>query len=101
MLAYFLANMKSFMAKHGRARSSLRFHLVGHSLGAHVCGQAGSYYQQITKGEMIERIDGLDPAGPLFLDQLAFTVADSIKALVLFFQKYFFSFLFFKIFKTK
>ena len=47
------------------------FHLVGHSLGAHVCGQAGAYYK-ILSNETIDRIDGLDPAGPLFLDQNAF-----------------------------
>jgi hypothetical protein len=48
-------------------------------LGAHVCGQAGYYYSFISGGEKIERIDGLDPAGPLFLDQQAFDEVEKIK----------------------
>ena len=39
--------------------------LIGHSLGAHVSGNAGYYYQQNTKHN-INTIVGLDPAGPLF-----------------------------------
>ena len=48
-------------------------------MGAHVCGQAGYYYSFISGGEKIERIDGLDPAGPLFLDQQAFDEVEKIK----------------------
>jgi len=74
MLAFMLNNMKSYFASRAKSgyRAQLSLHLVGHSLGAHVCGQAGDYYRQISGGELIERIDGLDPAGPLFLDQRAF-----------------------------
>merc|ERR1719215_335775 len=36
------------------------FHLVGHSLGAHICGYVG----RRIKG--LKRITGLDPAGPYF-----------------------------------
>ena len=51
-------------------KPSLYVHLVGHSLGSHVCGQAGSWLRQKSNGSfVVDRIDGLDPAGPLFLDE--------------------------------
>merc|ERR1711971_1214847 len=37
-------------------------HCVGHSLGAHICGYAGSYSQTEFR-MLINRITGLDPAG--------------------------------------
>ncbi|MFY7833591.1 MAG: hypothetical protein ACOVVP_17895 [Pseudanabaena sp.] len=39
--------------------------IIGHSLGAHVAGFAGSAYRQST-GKSIHQIVGLDPAGPAF-----------------------------------
>lgn len=41
------------------------FHLIGHSLGAHVCGFAGKKVRELT-GSKVRWITGLDAAGPLF-----------------------------------
>jgi len=40
----------------------LYMHCIGHSLGAHVCGQAGR------QSKIFDRASGLDPAGPGFED---------------------------------
>lgn len=42
-----------------------KFHLLGHSLGAHIMGYAGKQVKEIT-GSKVQRITGMDPAGPLF-----------------------------------
>jgi Ca2+-binding RTX toxin-like protein len=42
-----------------------KIELMGHSLGAHVSGFAGAKYKEIA-GKELNRITGLDPAGPNF-----------------------------------
>ena len=51
------------------------FHIIGHSLGAHIAGYTGEYIQQMTE-EKIGRISGLDPAGPMFQDMPTFVRLD-------------------------
>lgn len=58
-------------------RSGISFeklHLVGHSLGGQMVGMIGANVQELTKSEeiiaIINRITGLDPAGPLFYEVL-------------------------------
>lgn len=47
----------------------ITFHLVGHSLGAHVTGYVGRYVQSLSNHRYtLPRISGLDPAGPLWYD---------------------------------
>jgi pancreatic triacylglycerol lipase len=47
-----------------KSRGGSQFYCVGHSLGAHSCGNVGTY--EGLRG--VNRITGLDPAGPLFGD---------------------------------
>merc|ERR1712168_1619467 len=44
----------------------LDYHLVGHSLGSHVVGKAGRVFKR-ESGKSMQRITGLDPAGPRFV----------------------------------
>ncbi|XP_031632237.1 lipase member H-like [Contarinia nasturtii] len=56
-----IAEMIDFMCS-DRGADINKFHLIGHSLGAHTVGYAGMY----TKSGKIPRITGLDPAKPMF-----------------------------------
>lgn len=47
--------------------NAYKVHMIGHSLGAHLCGYAG-YYLQKDFGLTLGRITALDPAEPLFTD---------------------------------
>lgn len=41
-------------------------HLVGHSLGAHICGLAAKEFKKRQSNWEVSRITGLDPAQPCF-----------------------------------
>lgn len=43
----------------------MAFFSKGHSLGAHICGEAGRVYRNLTNQSLV-RITGLDPARPCF-----------------------------------
>merc|ERR1712083_679544 len=43
-----------------------KVHLIGHSLGAHVVGNMGRTFRSLS-GKQVARVTGLDPAGPLFV----------------------------------
>jgi len=45
-------------------------HMAGHSLGAHLLGKAARTLTSWTSGEMVDRLTGLDPAGPRWTEGL-------------------------------
>ena len=51
------------------------FHIVGHSLGAHIGGYAGEKLISLNQGKL-GRITALDPAQPLFQDMPEFVRLD-------------------------
>ncbi|XP_071535126.1 pancreatic lipase-related protein 2-like [Panulirus ornatus] len=56
------------------------FHLIGHSLGAHLSGHAGTYLRE-SYGLYLPRITALDPAEPYFNDTHTITRLDHSDAL--------------------
>ena len=61
------AQVKVLVSKliHSNIIDVSNFHLVGHSLGAHVMGYAGKGFN-LENDFKLPRITGLDPAGPMF-----------------------------------
>nr|KAI8754250.1 pancreatic triacylglycerol lipase-like isoform X1 [Biomphalaria glabrata] len=55
------------------------FHLVGHSLGAHLFGYAGKEVFRLTN-QKVGRITGMDPAGPAFEGYSSYVRIDSSDA---------------------
>jgi len=51
------------------------FHIIGHSLGAHIAGYAGEKLIALNRGKL-GRISALDPAQPLFQDMPMFVRLD-------------------------
>lgn len=52
--------------------------MIGHSLGAHICGVAADEFKKITSAWRITRITGLDPAQPCFTNSsLSLDVTDA------------------------
>lgn len=56
-----------------RLDSGPSFHCIGHSLGAHICSFVGKNLARDPAAYFsLQRISGLDPAGPLFADDLPY-----------------------------
>lgn len=62
ILGHFLGEFLTEMSKHMEMD---HVHLIGHSLGAQISGEAGRKYQEMTD-KLLPRITALDPARPCF-----------------------------------
>ncbi|XP_072931664.1 pancreatic lipase-related protein 2-like [Epargyreus clarus] len=62
-----LGQMLAGLSEGGISPKSM--HLIGHSLGAQILGQAGETFTTLT-GKTVSRITALDPAGPCFSNSL-------------------------------
>lgn len=56
---------------HSVVGRELYVHCAGHSLGAHVCGLTGKLLQS-SGTKMFDRISAMDPAGPLFFNDVPY-----------------------------
>jgi len=63
----YVGRMLVALCSHLNIRGS-QIHLIGHSLGSHVIGNAGRTFQSERPGDMIGRISALDPAGPRWVE---------------------------------
>ena len=61
-----VAQMVNLLKDHNDVSTTDNFHLIGHSLGAHIAGEAGSRITGWMGGAALGRITGLDPTEPYF-----------------------------------
>ena len=57
---------------HSTVQRPLITHCAGHSLGSHVCGLAGKLLKASKSAPMFDRISAMDPAGPLFNNDIPY-----------------------------
>lgn len=74
MIAYFILQLQK-----ATGVKTDSFHLIGHSLGSHIMGFAGEGTQTLKIGK-VNRISGLDPAGPAFINSDRMTKLDKTDA---------------------
>lgn len=69
-----LSLYKIIRAVHKRLDYPIYTHCIGHSLGAHVCAFTGKHLEadEDVKVKAFDRLSGLDPAGPLFANDVPY-----------------------------
>ncbi|KAF5296257.1 hypothetical protein FQA39_LY12594 [Lamprigera yunnana] len=67
------------LIENDRAIKPTDVHVIGHSLGGQMSGLIGQHYLNQT-GVKLDRLTGLDPAGPLFVDEPRYKRIDSTDA---------------------